>query len=196
MNGLRRYSRPRSKVTTFLRNGALVRIKKGIYIFGERYRRRPFSREALANLLYGPSCLSLDYALQYHGLIPEGVESVTSVTPGRSRRFETPVGVFSYRHVPVKVYSAGVDRLEPEAGRAFLMATPEKALADKLTQAQGAPMRSQKDAGEYLLNNLRADPARLRELNVQKLENYATLYRSGKIRMAGRFLARAKKGKG
>jgi hypothetical protein len=36
---------------------------QGIYVFGERYRRSPFSREVLANMIYGPSYISLDYAL-------------------------------------------------------------------------------------------------------------------------------------
>ncbi len=53
-------------------------------------RKQPYSREILANLIYGPSCISLEYALQYYGMIPERVEAVTSVTVGRSRKFSTP----------------------------------------------------------------------------------------------------------
>jgi hypothetical protein len=45
MDGLREYDRPRDKITELLRQGAIIRIKKGIYVFGERYRRLPFSRE-------------------------------------------------------------------------------------------------------------------------------------------------------
>ena len=45
MDGLRGYDRPRDKITDLLRQGAIIRIKKGIYVFGERYRRLPFSRE-------------------------------------------------------------------------------------------------------------------------------------------------------
>ena len=48
-----------------------MRIRKGLYAFGEPLRRAPISRELLANLIYGPSYISLDYALSYHGLIPE-----------------------------------------------------------------------------------------------------------------------------
>ena len=103
MDALRGYVRPRSKVTSLLTAGDLLRVKKGIYIFGPRHRRRPYSREILANLLYGPSCLSLDYALHRHGLIPEKVETLTSVTPGRARTFSTGVGVFTYSRVPLGV---------------------------------------------------------------------------------------------
>ena len=91
------YSKPRDKITKLLAGGAIVRIKKGLYCFGEGLRRGPVSREQVANLIYGPSYVSLDYALSYHGLIPERVEVVTSVTTRRSRKFETPLGSFSYR---------------------------------------------------------------------------------------------------
>ncbi|MGD0626568.1 MAG: hypothetical protein ABSB32_17880 [Thermodesulfobacteriota bacterium] len=67
-----------------LRRKDIIRVKKGLYIFGETYARRPFSREVLANVIYGPSYVSLDYALHYHGLIPERVEAVISI-PGRTR---------------------------------------------------------------------------------------------------------------
>ena len=42
---LKEYERPRDKITALLRQGAIIRVKKGIYVFGERYARRPFSRE-------------------------------------------------------------------------------------------------------------------------------------------------------
>src|SRR5689334_21193947 len=78
MDVLRAYDRPRDKIRAFLKKKSIVRIKKGLYIFGETLARNPPSREILANLIYGPSYISLDYALHYHGLIPERVESVTS----------------------------------------------------------------------------------------------------------------------
>ena len=52
---LKEYSNPRAKITQLLRKGIIVRVKKGLYIFGEAYRRRPYSKELLANLIYeGP----------------------------------------------------------------------------------------------------------------------------------------------
>jgi hypothetical protein len=110
LDGLREYNRPRDKITSLLRQGAVVRVKKGIYVFGERYKRRPFSREVLANMICGPSYISLDYALHYYGLIPERVEAVTSVTVSRGRRFSTPVGLFIYRGVPMNAYRIGIEQ--------------------------------------------------------------------------------------
>jgi hypothetical protein len=94
------YARPRMKISGMLAKGDIVRVKKGLYILGEPLRRHPFCRELLANLIYGPSYVSLEYALHYHGLTPERAETVTSVTCGRSRTFDTPAGTFSYRMIP------------------------------------------------------------------------------------------------
>ena len=150
IDSLKEYSRPRDKISDLLRKRIIIRVKKGLYIFGEGYRSKPYSREILANLIYGPSYISLDYALQHYGLIPERVEAVTSVSTGRSRRFFTPVGLFTYRMIPLQAYRIGMDRVDIGDGRAFLMATPEKALADKLYDARGTGIKTQKELTEYL----------------------------------------------
>jgi len=187
---LKGYARPRDKISDLLIKGSIIRVKKGLYIFGDDYRRRPFSREILANLIYGPSYISLDYALQHHGLIPERIEAVTSVTTGRSRRFSTPVGLFTYRMIPLEAFRVGMDRIEIGDGRAFLMATPAKALADKLYDVRGIGIQSQRELSDYLERDLRVDPAVLRELNPVELETIARGYRSRRIRMLSNLIHR------
>ena len=180
---LKGYARPRDKISDLLRKGSIIRIKKGLYIFGDEYRRRPFSREILANLIYGPSYISLDYALHHYGLIPERVEAVPSVTTGRSRRFPTSVGLFTYRMIPLEAFRIGMDQIEIGDGRAFLMATPAKALADKLYDVRGIAIQSQKEMSNYLETNLRIDLAVLRGLKPTELDAIALHYRSRKIRL-------------
>ena len=80
LNALKDYARPRDRITLLLRQGEIVRVKKGIYVFGEGSRLRPFSPEVLANRLFGPSYVSLESALWRHGLIPERPEAVTAGT--------------------------------------------------------------------------------------------------------------------
>jgi hypothetical protein len=63
LDALREYSNPRDKISDLLDKGVIIRVKKGLYVFGVQYRRRPIVREILANLIYGPSYLSLEYAL-------------------------------------------------------------------------------------------------------------------------------------
>lgn len=187
---LKNYARPRDKISDLLQKGIIIRVKKGLYIFGDEHRRRPYSREILANLIYGPSYISLDYSLQHYGLIPERVETVTSVTTGRSRKFSTPVGHFAYRTIPLEAFRTGMDRIEIGDGRAFLMATPAKALADKLYAGRGTGIQTQKELSDYLEKNLRIDPAALRELKSTDLEAIAGRYRSRKIRLLGALVRR------
>jgi predicted transcriptional regulator of viral defense system len=193
---LRDYEHPRDKITAMLRQGVIIRVKKGIYVFGEKYSRGPFSREVLANMIYGPSYVSLDYALHYHGLIPERVEAVTSVTSGRGRRFSTPVGLFIYRMIPLKAYQIGIDQVQIEGGRPFLIATPEKALADKIHDDRGTGVRTQEEMKDYLLKNLRVDAEGLAKLDAEVFGLIADRYRSKKIRLLSDVACRFRRGEG
>ena len=188
LDGLRAYAHPRDKITSLLKKGIIVRIKKGLYVFGEEYRRAPVSREILANLIYGPSYISLEYALHYHGLIPERVEALTSVTCGRSRSFSTPLGVFTYHRIPLPAFQRGMDQVLLGDGRPFLIATPEKALADKVVEDRGLAWQTQKACREYLLDNLRVDPVSLGAMNLDRLAEIAQSYRSRKVRTLACFI--------
>ena len=190
------YARPRMKISGMLAKGDIIRVKKGLYILGESLRRRPFCRELLANLIYGPSCLSLEYALHYYGLTPERAEILTSVTCGRSRTFDTPVGMFSYRMIPMEAFRTGMDRVELDDGRSFLMAVPEKALADRIVADRGAGMTTRKELHGYLLSSLRIDPGRLRELDPVRLAEIAHRYRSRRVKLLSDVVEQLRKGAG
>lgn len=193
LDSLRGYAHPRKKITSLLRKGEIIRVKKGLYIFGEQHRRAPYCRELLANLIYGPSCVSLEYALHYHGLIPERVETVTSVTCGRSRSFDTPVGHFSYRAIPMSAYMIGIDRIELADGRAFLMALPEKALADRVVAERGNALRTQKELAVLLRDSLRIDSSALTALDPEALMTIAAAYRSRRLKLLAQHVARLRK---
>ena len=189
-DALKDLSAPRDKTTLLLRQGVIVRVKKGLYVFDDKYRRYPYSKELLANLVYGPSYVSLDYALAYHGLIPERVEALTSVTPSRSRRFSTPVGLFIYRQVPARAYEVGMLRVEGENGQAFLIASPEKALADKIVSVRGAHVASIGEMGRFLEEDLRIDTGAIRSLSAEKIDEFAGRYRSLRLRRLSGYLRR------
>jgi hypothetical protein len=177
MDVLRDYSKPRDKIGALMAAGSIVRVKKGLYVFGDAWRRRPVCRELLSNLAYGPSYVSLEYALSYHGLIPERVNTVTCVTVGKSRRFQTPFGLFTYRRLPGLPYAMGfaLDQSGPER---FLMATPEKALADFVWADRRFRPSGTADYAAYLRDDLRMDGERLAKLDMEALlairNNYAT----------------------
>jgi predicted transcriptional regulator of viral defense system len=183
LDALRTYARPRDKISDLMRKGIIVRVKKGLYIFGKDHRREYYSRELLANLIYGPSYLSFEYALQYYGMIPERVEAVTSVTIGRSKRFNTPIGLFTYRKIPVPAFRIGMTRVARDHKTAFLIATPEKALADKVRDDRGGSIQSLSQMITYLSDNLRVDDSALRELDSDLLLEIGRRYHSRKIRI-------------
>jgi hypothetical protein len=126
---LQDYKKPRDKIRNLIKDKDIIRVKKGLYVLGREYHK-PYNRFVLANLIYGPSYITGQTALAFWNMIPERVESMISMTAKRKKRFETPVGVFSYLYCPQKAFNTGV-RLE-DAGddKKFLIASPEKALCD------------------------------------------------------------------
>jgi len=181
------YRKPRDRITRLLANGTIIRIKKGLYCFGEAFRKEPISREYLANLIYGPSYLSLDYTLSRYGLIPERVKTITSVTTRRSRHFDNPFGTFSYRMLSGPRYAVGVI-LERAEKTPFLVASPEKALVDKVwTDKRFSGLRVA-DYGAYLYEDLRIDRQALLRFDYSRLQVIATAYGSSKINRLVRFL--------
>ncbi|MCK5130740.1 MAG: hypothetical protein KAR40_01140 [Candidatus Sabulitectum sp.] len=187
MGCLSDYRKPRDVVTRLLSEGKIVRVKKGLYCFGELYRRVPVLKENLANLIYGPSYLSLDYALAYYGMIPERVYSLTSVTTRRSIRFDSPVGSFSYRTLPESKYSIGAVLLSVN-NVSFMIASPEKALVDKIWTDKRISGRRISDFKEYLSDDLRIDHSELIKLNMGSMSQIADAYSSAKIRNLVSFL--------
>jgi hypothetical protein len=187
MAALSEYANPRDKVTSLLRRGDIIRVKKGLYVLGDEHRRRPYSRELLANLIYGPSFVSLDAALSFHGLIPERVEALTSVTCKRPKAFDTPIGSFIYRHSPRGALHLGMDRVE-EGDVAFLIATPERALADKVRDDRGNALRSRGEVARYLFEDLRIDEAGFGRLLPARLEALAGALRSHKVELCAALL--------
>ncbi len=189
VDALKGYARPRAKVTALLRQNAIIRVKKGLYVFGPEIRRRPFSPELLANTIYGPSYVSMEYALAHYGLIPEQVNEVTCASLGRNKRFNTPVGRFSYQAIPERAFWIGVDRLELEHGAACLMATREKALADVIHLARRTNLNSLREMKTYLVSSLRIEEEPLSELDKGRMNAIAKSYGSRRVSRLAKVLS-------
>jgi len=174
-HALSRYKNPRVKINDLLKKGEIIRVKKGLYVFGPQLARGPFSKETLANLIYGPSYISLDYALSFYGLIPERVETVTSVSNKRKKLFNTPVGIFSYRYINPSIYPYGITIYEADKQHSILIATKEKALADTLYFSDKISDEVQME--KYLFEDLRLNRKEVIDFNLRKVEKLAGLYR-------------------
>lgn len=174
---LAEYSNPRDKISRLLKSGDLVRIKKGIYVFGPGAARGPYSVETLANMIYGPSVISLEYALAWHGMIPEKVAVIQSVTTSRNRVFSTPAGRFSYSYQHSDLFPEGCDLIAIDSTHHCLMATREKALVDRLTLNGAVPnISSVYEMHEFLVENLRIEEADIRSLNRVRLRRLESLH--------------------
>lgn len=159
------YRRPNDKIASLLARGDLMQLRRGLYVLGTELRGEPVSLPLVANLLFGPSYVSLDFALSWHGLIPEGVVEVSSVTPRRTREYATPVGRFSYTHLSLVTYGMGVRMEKTPDGTSFLMASPEKALCDKVLLTRNLNAVNVASMRAYLLEDLRMEPQALGALD-------------------------------
>ena len=166
---LKDYKRPNEKIHTLLNQGVLQSIKKGLYVIGPEVKAKKPETFLLANHIFGPSYISLDAALAYHGLIPERVYEVSSITVKASRDFKTPLGLFSYIRLPLPYYAFGLQQVKLAEEQFALVASPEKALTDKVITTSGIILRSIKEARDYLLENLRIDETDLKNLNTKTM---------------------------
>jgi hypothetical protein len=114
----------------------------------------------------------LDSALSYHGLIPERVFEISSVTVKQSRKFSNATGVYHYIHLPLPYYSFGIINVQFESNQSVMLASPEKALFDKVITSKGIVFRSLSQAHQYLLENLRMDVEGLKKLNLEDMRHW------------------------
>jgi len=164
------YRRPNDKISEWLKPGALLPLRRGLYLTGSGLRGQPACLPLVANHLYGPSYVSLDFALAWHGLIPEGVAEITSVTPRASRSFENNLGRFSYQHLPLAYYRIGQSLGQSSDGLGYLIATPTKALCDRLVLSRHLHRLSRAAMRDWLMDDLRLDADLLGTLSLAEME--------------------------
>lgn len=111
-------------------SGEIIHIRRGFYCLARKYQKKGMNLYVLAQHISGPSYVSLESALSWHGWIPEAVHSITNASFKKSKEFNTPLGLFSYNRIPQKTFYSEVKRISDESGNTFLMASPLKALAD------------------------------------------------------------------
>ena len=120
-------------VNRALKDGSLIRVKRGAYVLARRYRSDPVHPFVVAQNLLPGSYISFESALSHHGWIPEAVFVAASVSPGRkSQSFSTnEFGAFSYHPLAINDYRfmTSVDRVQLNGLTSFV-AQPLRALMD------------------------------------------------------------------
>lgn len=178
---LKNMKKPLDKVASLVAEGKIVRVKKGLYVFGENWRRSPLSLEVVANLLYGPSCISFEYALTHYGMIAERSLVITCLAIGDTKAFQTPLGSFEYRAISREKFKVGIEyrNLGQEGG--FLIASREKALADLVYRTPG--IRTLEQLRHYLFEEMRVDEGMFRKLDKKKLHEICKAYKKNSLKM-------------
>ncbi len=173
-----------ARLSRWQRQGRLVQLRRGRYLLSEEHRRSEVSDFYIANYLYRPSYVSLQSALEYHGMIPEAVGMVLSLTTLHGREWYTPAGVFRYRSIGTARFWGYQERGAVRPGnnarqRRFLIASPEKAVLDMFYLEPG-------DWTGERLEGLRLQ--NLGTIDRQRLLDFAERFQSAKVQRAAGFL--------
>ena len=183
---LKEYSNKNTKICREIKKGNLIKIVNGLY-----ETNSSVNGYLLAGSIYGPSYLSFDFALSYYGLIPEKVTAFTNATFNKKRKkmYNNQFGTYLYRDVPEKVFPLEV-KLVKEGDYSYQIATPEKALCDKLYTL--SPLKNMKKLENVLFNDLRIDVDEFNKLNLQDIEQISNSYNSTNVNLLYRYMKRNK----
>jgi hypothetical protein len=169
---LREYKRPNDKISELIKSGELISLRRGIYVPGPQTELPIPEPFLIANHLRGPSYVSLEAALSYWGFIPERTYGVSSVTVKTSKVYRTPLGRFDYQQIPTPYYSFGIRHIQLKQNQLALIASPEKALCDKIVITPQINLRSVKQTKAFLFEDLRMEEDQLMKLNLEMIMSW------------------------
>lgn len=141
------------QLSHWTKSGKVQRLKKGLYTLSPENRRRTLTALELADPLYRPSYISLEWALSRFGIIPEAVGTLTSVSSLKTAVFKNEYGAFTYQHVDTEFYFGFTHEVLPAP---HFLATPEKAILDfiHLSIPRSLPITPELLVQGYRLQNL------------------------------------------
>ena len=176
------YSDIDGKIRGLVKNGDLIRLTKGIY---ETDSNTP--GYLLAGAIYGPSYLSFDYALSYHGLIPEAVYTYTSASfkKEKTKQYTNDFGNYTYNDIPTDAFPFEI-MIVHDGEYTFRIASAEKALCDKLYSM--SPVKNKKELIKLLFDDLRIDEDEFYKLNKDLLLELCDLYKSTNLKLLKKIL--------
>lgn len=169
----------RGRIARLLDSGDLVALRRGLYA-----TRRDLDPVCFAASIYGPSYISFETALSWHGMIPERVVEILSATIKRAASFENEFGRFRYIGIPAAVYPVGIMRVA-DGEIPFLIASPTKSLCDAIAREAG--FRAMADVRHWL-EGMRISPGSLLDSN--ELQNCADSYGRPSVRWLLRYAAK------
>ena len=178
LNLLLGFRKPNSGTIYFhnkaLNKKELIHLRRGVYVLDEKYRTKKFSKYYIASQIVGPSYISFETSLAYHQLIPERVEIIESaISIGRTRYFDTPLGYYQYRKMPVVQYAFLNNTVKRgDKDQPFLMAKPLRAIIDIVCRN-----KIDEFSFRYLTDGLRIEPDELQKITKRDFESVSQVYR-------------------
>jgi len=124
------YKQAKNLITKLVKNGWLIRIKRGLYAISDLSTRGflTLSPYVVANLLLPDSYVSFESALQYHGMFDQLTDKTISVSLKMHKAVELAGTKYGFVKTKPEYYFGWQEiQLDNQTAR---IATPEKALID------------------------------------------------------------------
>jgi len=170
------------------KSGKIIRLKKGVYV-SERYlfsrlahSEMDFYSEFLANVLYLPSYLSLDYILYKNNLLTEIPKNFTSATKNKTKSFSNKFGNFFYHKIKDELF-CGFEIVK-RGDFAIWRASRAKALFDFLY------LRKNSLINKKAFEELRLNLENLTKSDLKELKKYIGIESSKRMREIFNYLTK------
>ncbi len=162
----------RELIRRALKANEIIRLKPGVYCLADKFRQSNPHPFIAAGMLLSPSYISLESALWYHGLIPEALFQVSSMTNLRSREYNNQLGVFTYYQISCKDFKAGVKAVKIKNHGWTFIAEPLRAIADMIYINKKISWKT--DGLNYLIESLRIDIELLKNISMKSYNDIFT----------------------
>lgn len=172
------------KIRVEEKNNRLIKLKRSLYT--NNINESPF---LIANVLYNPSYISFETALDFNNVIPERVNIIISATfkKNRTKVYNTEFGTFYYQDINKKAYPYGIEIVNID-GNDILIASKEKALTDTISTLP--PRNSIKEIEKLLFDDLRVNEFVFDEMDKKLLSLLCDLYPSENLKLLQRYIRR------
>ena len=153
------------------KKGYIKRIRNNYYCFSDTQKSEDFLFY-VANSIYNPSYVSLESALSFYGIIPEGVYTITSISTLKTNTFDTDFNRFTYRNIKPNLYFGY--NLKNYQNQSFKISNLEKTILDYLYLNP-----SIKDATDF--EHMRWNKIELQKMNRNLIGDYLKLFDSNAL---------------
>lgn len=172
----------------WLKAGTITQLKKGVYILKERWEKEPNKElyfEYLANKLYEPSYLSLEYVMNKYSLLSEAVFGITSITTKTTKTFVNKLGSFSYYSCSPRLFTGY--EVKQFASASILIAKKPKAVFDflYLRFLKKTPINPK------TIDELRINWENITRKEFQEIVDYASLAKSKRVKTVIKLIKRS-----